>query len=110
MKDYGNRGSLRRRRRQAVRKWGKTKNGPGIRLFRRILLTGAAMELVWVLKSSPHTALSPEGVVELHQIGERSQAEASGLFRNPVRRSGVKIRLKDGSISIFKVNEYLESD
>lgn len=90
---------LRRCRRQAVRRWGRVR-GPGTRLVRRALLVAAAMELAWAVHGSP--------LADIRQIGECGRQDASGDHEKSVERTGVNVRLKDGSITIFKVNEYVE--
>lgn len=122
-----NRRYLRRLRRLTVKKWEKMGSpgdepggkGPGRRrgcgrpfnpLLRFLLLLGAALELMWMFLGSGGIGLSMKDAVKIRFIEERRISGPSRPVGNPLERTGVKVRLEDGSISIFRVNEYPQTE
>lgn len=132
---YGKKRQLRRFRRQAVRMWGRQGQGvsweqapgepwvqePGRmtgeyghrgkgrnHFLRLALVTGAVFELLWMYGRIEGSAGFLKDAVEIHLIEDRSPLGPSGSIE-PLEKTGVNIRLDDGAISIFKVNEYMES-
>lgn len=113
---YGKKRQLRRLRRQAVRMWGR--QGQGVswehrvkgrnRFLRLVLVTGAVFELLWMYGRIEGTAGFLKDAVEIHLIEDRSPLGPSRSME-PLEKTGVNVRLDDGAISIFKVNEYMES-